>query len=175
MHLGKDGEKLKLKICTLQNHRSCIFPLFFFFPTCFRSFYQHDSTPCCWQTTLPIIPLQHKACRWCPQVPAWKTADLGGTSCLINSSHKWGVLSNAQTDIRHHSPPSCQQGCSPLHIHSWRASWKFLFFFFSSHNLLKHGISLWSFAEDSLPFSCDGTLISRQEEEFRAAQMPQWK
>lgn len=38
--------------------------------------------------TLPIIFLQHKACRWSPQVPAWKTADLRGTSCLINSSRK---------------------------------------------------------------------------------------
>lgn len=56
--------------------------------TYFCSFISNESTQCCWQMTLPIIFLQHKAYRWSPQVPAWKTADLRGTSCLINSSRK---------------------------------------------------------------------------------------
>lgn len=60
---------------------------FLYFYIC--SFLSNKSGKCCWQMTLPIIFIQHKAYRWYPQVPAWKTADLRGTSWLINSSHKW--------------------------------------------------------------------------------------
>lgn len=56
--------------------------------TCFHNFISNESAQRCRQMTLPIIFLQHKAYRWSPQVPAWKTADLRGTSCLINSRRK---------------------------------------------------------------------------------------
>lgn len=58
----------------------------------FCGFILNESTQCWWQMTLPIIFLQHKAYRWSPQVPVWETADLRGTSCLINSSCKWECL-----------------------------------------------------------------------------------
>ncbi len=88
--------------------------------TSFCSFISNQSTQCCWQTTLPIIILQHKAYRWSPQVPAWETADLRGTSCLINSSCKWerfpctdwytpSFASPASRDIRPCTPRAAER------------------------------------------------------------------
>lgn len=88
--------------------------------------------------TLPIIFLQHKACRWSPQVPAWKTADLRGKSCLINSSHKWECFPCSDWYI----PPCAYVATRDLCPS--RVLRKF------SHNLLERRFSLWSFSEDSL-------------------------
>lgn len=121
-------------------HIFWVFVLFVLFVLSRKS---HQS---CWQMTLPIIFIQHKAYRWSPpQVPAWKTADLRGMSWLINSCHKWecfpctdwytpAFASFASRDVR-----PCTSGGA------W-AVWKF------RRNLLKHRISLWSFDEDGLSF-----------------------
>lgn len=86
----------------------------------FCGFISIYSTQYCRQMTLPIILLQQKAYRWYPQVSAWKTADLRGTSCLINSSHKWECFPCSDWYTTICLP--CQQGYSPLHIRSHSVS-----------------------------------------------------
>lgn len=46
------------------------------------------STHSCWQSHCQSSSFSIRCTDGPPQVPAWKTADLRGTSCLINSSHK---------------------------------------------------------------------------------------
>lgn len=98
-----------------------------------------------------------------PPGPAWETADFRGTSCLINSSHKSKRVPRADW----YTPPFASLASSavppplPCTIHS---HW-------DSHTKCSNsGLGLWSSSEDSLSFSCDGTLIPPPGLEFRAAQ-----
>jgi len=96
--------------------------------------------------TLPIIFLQHKAYRWSPQVPAWKTADLRGTSCLINSSHKQECF--PCTDW--YTPPFASLASRDVRHCTSRAAERYGNY--GSKNLLKHRISLGSFSRRRSPF-----------------------
>lgn len=70
-----------------------------------------------------------------PPGPAWKTAELRGTSCLINSSHKCEGF--PRTDW--YTPPFASFPSRAICPCTFRVLLKF------THNLLKHRIRLWSF------------------------------
>lgn len=100
------------------------------------------SSHSCWPSHCQSSSFSRRCTDGPPQVPAWKTADLRGTSCLINSSHK--CESFPRWDW--YTPPFASLASRDIRPCTSRVFWKFW------HNLLKHRIRLWYSSEDSLAF-----------------------
>lgn len=96
----------------------------------------------CWQSHCQSSSFSIRCTDGPPQVPAWKTADLRGTSCLINSSHKCERFPRWDW----YTPPFASLASRDIRPCTSRVFWKF------RHNLLKHRIRLWYSSEDSLAF-----------------------